>query len=694
VSVDVPEHLPTAIVVPSAGVRPPAPRGSPWGRLASVLLWLAIALPALYQIGLLVQAIAGRVGYPYDLEWMEGGMLQHALRIRHGDGIYVPPSVDFIPYLYTPLYPTLLAMFSGLFVGPSYLVGRAISILGLVGIAGTTLAAFAIPHQRRLPSACGAVLALGLFAACYPFVEGWYDLVRADTFFLFMITAGIAGMPVWAASDAGVVGHGKVAAGAALMALAFFCKQTGIFYVAFGGAIVVVVSWRRAPTYAAMAGLIGLGGTWILNRATRGWFWTYISEIHRAHDFNMDRFYASFSHILWHFPALTIAVAATALVLVVTAWRAGCVPAEARPFVVWSAAYVLSTVVGAIGWGTEFAHFNAFLPALLHGSLAAGAAVPAMFACVRLVARERRRPERIATACAIAVAVPLAITCFTARWQPQRFIPTAADVAAGHRLIERLKSIDGEIWMPSHPWYVVLAGKAPHVHRMGIKDVTTRQSRAIDGLDDKLRNHGFAAIVLDNHDVNLELPTLRRYYRPAFVLPADERPRVYTGASVVPDSIWIPAVPATPPANAKVVFDFEAAAWANGWTPSGTAWGQGPVTDALPGQPLVLGATGARFATSMTGGDAAIGRVISPLFSLDGARLTLRLGGGVDPERLRVELWIANVPVRSASVPAAGDSLRTVTIDLAGLRGKLARLVLIDDAPNGHLNVDDVWLWQ
>jgi len=705
VSPDVsPEQLPTAIVVeprPAAGpvARPPAPRRHiPIGQLVEVVAWLVIALPAVYQIGLLIQAIAGRAGYPYDLEWMEGGLLHHALRIRHGDGIYVAPNVDFIPYLYTPLYPTLLALFSGLFggpAGPSYLLGRMISILGLVGIAGIAVASFVSAREHRLQAMVGAVLGLGLFAASYPYVEGWYDLVRADTFFLFMVTAGIAGLPAWARRDDGILGHGKVAAGAAVMALAFFCKQTGIFYVALGGMIVVAMNWRRAPTYAAMAGLLGLGGSWILNRATQGWFWIYVSEIHRAHDFNMDRFYASFGNILWHFPALTIVVAATVPLVAATAIRARGIPAAAQPFVLWSAAFAASTIVGAIGWGTEFAHFNAYMPALLHGALAAGAAIPAVLACVRLVFRARRAAGALAMGCAGIAALALTVTCFRARWQPQRFIPTAADVAAGGRLIQRLKSIDGDIWMPSHPWYLVLAGKVPHVHRMGIKDVTTRQTRTIERLDDKLRDHGFAAIVLDNRDLQSELPAIRQYYRPGFVLPADERPRLYTGATVAPDAIWIPAIPATPQANAKVVFDFERATWTDGWISSGSAWGPGPVTEALRGQSLVLGATGVRFATSMNGGDRATGRVTSPLFPLDGTRLTLRLGGGSDASKLRVELWIGGAVARTASVPApGGDSLRTVAVEIGDLRGKLAKLVLIDDAPDGHLNIDDVWLWQ
>ena len=521
-----------------------------WHAVARFALWLALALPALYQLALLVEAIAGRVGYPYDLEWMEGGMLHHALRIRLGLGIYAAPSVDFIPYLYTPLYPTLLALFGGPF-GISYTLGRAMSIVGLIGIAGTTLTSLLFERQRPVGAAlAGAALALGLFAACYPYVEGWYDIVRADSLFVFMITAGIAGLLHWARDDDGIVGHGKVAAGAALLALAFFCKQTGICYVALGGVIVVVLNWRRAPSYAAMAGVIGLGGSWVLNRSTGGWFWTYISEIHRAHDFNMARFRDSFGHILWHFPAASIVIAAGLVLVAATAWRRRCLPAAARPFLLWTCTYAVSTAVGAIGFGTEFAHFNAYIPALLHGALAAGAAVPAACACGQLLWGGRRHAQVVATLAGIAAAAPLAITCALSGWQPQRYIPTVADVTAGDRLIEHLRGIDGAIWIPSHPWYAFLAGKPPHVHRMGIKDVTTRQSRMIDGLDDELRRHGFAAIILDNRDLALELPALGQFYHRDEQIPDNERPRLYTGAGnagsgnlLVPDAIWRPSLP-------------------------------------------------------------------------------------------------------------------------------------------------------
>ncbi|MGN6105461.1 MAG: hypothetical protein ACTHU0_10185 [Kofleriaceae bacterium] len=701
------------IAISSMQPPPPITRGD----VLRALAWIAIAVPAIYQIGLLITAIAGRVSYPYDLEWMEGGMLHHALRIHNGEGIYVPPSVDFIPYLYTPLYPSVLALLGSAF-GITYALGRAISVLALIGIA--LAAAIQLGHRKhdhmaRGPVWAGIALALGLFAAAYPAVDGWYDLVRADTLFLFMVTAALAGLPWWARSGEGIRGHGKVAAGAALLALAVLCKQTGIIYLALGGAIVLVLAWRRLPIYIATAGAIGLGGTWLLNRTTGGWFWTYASEIHRAHDFNLDRFWKSFTNILWRpelhgvrYPALGAAITGVVIValvvVAVTWWRRRMVPRQAHPLLLWTMIYMVSTVVGAVGWGTEFAHFNAYMPAFLHGALAAGAAVPAIYACMRLNLGADRRSEPIGFGASLAAGAVLAFACWNARWSPRKFVPTEADAAAGARLVERIRQLSGEVWMPSHPWYLYLAGKTPHVHRMGIKDVTHRQPRTVEGLDAAIRSHAFAAIVLDEPDVhNREVTQLGRWYRPTFKLPRDERPRLYSGARIAPDSIWMPVVPATPPRGARVVFDFESATW-DGWMKSGGAWGNGPVTTPLPGQEMVLGATGARFATSMHGGDAATGRMTSPPFVLDGARLTMRLGGGTDATKLRVELWVENTeinPLGATDIVATasvllpgGEALREVTLDVSQFRGKSAKLVLVDDAETGHLVIDDVWVWQ
>jgi hypothetical protein len=665
-------------------------------RVLYALPWVIVALPALYQLYLLSTAITGRLTYPYDLEWMEGGMLHHAMRIHDGRGIYTPPSIDFIPFLYTPLYPSLLALFSGVF-GISYTVGRVVSLLSLLGTMASAffhLGSRRHEHARLGPAIAGTVFGLGLFAAAYPYMEGWYDLVRADMFFLYIVTAAIAGLPRWSTVGTGLRGHGRVAAGAAMLALAFFTKQTGIIYVALGGMIVLVLAWRRVMTYVVVAGAIGLGGTALLQKTTDGWFWIYIREIHAAHDFNMDRFWKSFEYILWHFPAMSIVVVVTIVALVVTRIAKGTLPRGTHPFLLWAPVFAVSTLVGAVGWGTEFAHFNAYMPAFLHGGLAAGAAIPAWFAITRVWWSPRARTDIVATIVALAAAIPLAITCYTRVWKPEKFIPTAKDRAAGDKLIARIAAIDGEVWMPSHPWYLHLANKTPHVHRMGIKDVTARKPRPVLHLDEAIDEQWFSAIVLDDRDVQLELPRLATRYRAAVELPRDERPRLYTGAKVTPATIWIPMTPAVVPPQMRVLFDFENVTW-DGWQMQGVAFGPRTASEPQSGQPLVLGTSGRRYASSAYNGDSSIGRATSPPFEITGA-ITLKLGGTADASKLRVELWSDQKIVATASVaPPGGDTLKAVEIDpgaaLVAAKAK-ATLVLVDDSPTGHIVLDDVWI--
>src|SRR5262244_1076103 len=99
-------------------------------RWAERVLWIALALLAAAHLVLFLYVVGRRLVYPFDLEWMEGGMLLHAKRIAQGQPIYGPPSIDFVPYLYTPLYPAVVAILGKLF-GIGYALGRFVSLASL-----------------------------------------------------------------------------------------------------------------------------------------------------------------------------------------------------------------------------------------------------------------------------------------------------------------------------------------------------------------------------------------------------------------------------------------------------------------------------------------------------------------------------------------------------------------------------------
>jgi hypothetical protein len=663
--------------------------------------WSLLAMPGLWQIGLLVWAVAARFPYPYDLEWMEGGVLHGAARIANGDGIYGPPSVDYISFLYTPLYPGLLALI-GEVTGLSYQLGRLISILALVGLAGLTLGnAVAWSPRHRGAAIAGALLGLGLFAAAYPFMEGWYDLVRADTLFLLIATGGLVAVTRWARAAEGFAGHRRIAIAGALLGLSFFAKQTGVIYALAAGPLILVLNWRRAATYVAAVGVVGLGGAALLQRTTGGWFWTYAYEIHQAHDWNRDRFDRSFELILTRFTWATALIAVGLVVVLACAIVRRRLPGPAKALLIWTYVYAVSTVVGAIAWGTEFAHFNAYMPAFLHGGIAAGLAIPAILASGQELLRDDGRPfpprtwPRAAAHAATAVAaIVLGVQLWSARWNPRTFIPTAADRRAGDELIATIRALPGRVWIPSHPWYAHLAGKPMYVHRMGVKDVTARKPRPVLGLEEALRGREFSAIILANRDLHLELGPLTRYYRADDLVPRTARPRLYTGAKIVPDSIWVPAGRAALPAGWRVLFDFEGASFA-GWTLLGSAWGNAPERKEVPGQGLVRRFGGRWFATSMHGGDAATGTLISAPFTIDADTIRMRVGGGGGDPGLRIELRIDGKPVRTASPPTPpSERFTDVSWYVPDLLGQTATIAAVDEsnASWGHLNLDEIWI--
>ena len=62
------------------------------------------AIAAVVAVVVVTAVMLRRVGHPYELEWLEGGSVEHVRRVLHGRSLYPAPSVDFVSYPYPPLY--------------------------------------------------------------------------------------------------------------------------------------------------------------------------------------------------------------------------------------------------------------------------------------------------------------------------------------------------------------------------------------------------------------------------------------------------------------------------------------------------------------------------------------------------------------------------------------------------------------
>jgi hypothetical protein len=523
---------------------------SRWEKLLVGFLLASVAVaavPAIAQVVWQARLFAGRATFPLDLEWMEGGVLIHAQRIAHGQGIYVEPSLDFVPFLYTPLYPALLAALS--FLLPlGYLLGRIVSIVAFAFALALIVVAClgeSDDRRRKIVAATIGVAGAGAVAASFAFTGYFYDLVRADSLLL-----ALQALALWLA----LRGRGwRSAALAGLaIALAFFAKQTATVVGVGLGLGLLLVNVRRGLVYGATAAVTLLAGVLLLVKTSHGWFWTYIFNLHQSHVFRKD----AITDVAWPFTRQFAwpMIAALALATVGLTLSRRLRRSDVIVFVV----AVAGEAAALIGFGTQWADANAFIPAIFFPAFSTAVLVARMFD-VALVGRKWGSMLVAAVAVIFLGSQSLHTTApvpVRGNARPPIFsswpylahafttvaaaVPTARDRAAAHRLLDELRALPEPLFIPFHPYYSVLVGKRPYVHRMGVRDVEASLGRP-KGLDQAILNQAFAAVVLDWKSFPGEWPNLDRRYRGVreFVEGVDSV-RTFAGAQTSPRTLLLP----------------------------------------------------------------------------------------------------------------------------------------------------------
>ena len=661
-----------------------APRSRRWlppGGVPALLTWIAAGLAAaagLLHIGLLCYVFAKRATYPLDLEWMEGGMLCHALRFMEGQPLYAPPSADFISYLYTPLYPLLLSGL-GKVVGLGYTLGRLVSVVSFLGTLGLLVRAAWREGGRQ--GALWGLAAAGLCAASFQYTGAWYDLVRNDSLYLLLITAALYLLRYHHARWPWLIFAGVLAG------LAFLTKQTASLFIIYSGLAMLVLNWRRLPVHVAVVGLVAGGSVLLWNHLSDGWFWRYTFEMHQGHDLYWERLWPQTElRLLSFFPAVAAVIA---LWMVVTipgwAWRRRLPPPD-RALLYWLGIAVVGVAVSAVGFATQWAAENAYIPGLVFPSALAG------MVGANLAQRwQRGRLRWLSAGLSLCVAGALIGQLVSSRYAPAQHIPSERDRTTGQALVDRLRDIDGPVLMPYHPYYPVLVGKRPGYPQMGINDVTRAGYPFPPDIRKRVSGRHYAAIVLDN-------PPGHRYhfifahYKLDHQFRVGQVPEVVTGYRVRPTYIFTPKRVDPVPADGRRVFGFEQGTYA-GWQIEGDAFGHAPVGGPAWSQGPVGPFEGSFLVNSGVGGDRRQGTLRSPEFEVDRPVLTYRVGGGNDLDTLMVRLLVDDQPVHVDTGPGSNVMVRR-RVDVAHLTGKRMRVELVDAATGswGHLLFDDLML--
>jgi hypothetical protein len=488
--------------------------------------------------------VARRIAYPYDLEWMEGGMLCHALRLLKGQQIYTAPSVEFIPHLYTPLYPMVVAALGALTGDVGYLAARLVS---------TTSFVFALLlggywAYREGGSRAAAFAAMALPVVTFPQTGGFFDLARSDSLQLLLTAAGAA------LSFYGRGRHLAMAAAALLLVAGFYAKQTAAPMIVFVAAAMLLTRRRPVITFAVVGVVSFALVLYWQNRVSGGWFWTYIFRLHQSHAFFTRRALVDTPRTLCGLlgPALLIALwGGLAHALGRKASSVGTGPG--LRYLLWLG--LGGMVTACIGFGTQWAHTNAYIPGVYFPAIAIGAAAGRLVNRPRGAARPSRREAggrqagsrgaRSLRECLVWLLLLTSLVAKGRELRPAAHVPTAADRAAGDALIARLRSAPGDVLVPFHPFYAHLAGKPTYLHRMGIWDVRGTPAGPVRGLVAALQEQRFALIVFDDkvEATWSDWPEVLSRYR---ITERFVGPRTYEGAQTVPALVLEP-IPPPPP---------------------------------------------------------------------------------------------------------------------------------------------------
>lgn len=471
-------------------------------------LWdLLPAVVAVVLVGTLLRGWAARLGYPYDLEWMEGAMVAEAWRLAHGQPLYTAPDAAWVPCLYPPGYPALLAFLAS-FLPLGAPLARAISVGSTLAAAGAI--PYLLGHRYGRDGAVVGAICAGVFIGTWHHVGTFYDLARIDALYV--------GFLAWSVAFGLDRRRGAWAASAVLLVAAFLVKQNA---AVVGLPLLAVIAARdgrgAAARFAAAAAIPALLCVAWLEWRTGGTFLDYAVRTPGAHPMKGFR---AFPGTPWEvglaLPFAWMGVLAAAprgrvwgwalglgavggllgmakptsswpiglavqpglpdpgqlgSFVGVGAWVAGAILAVAvavRAFVARDEAAVeraalVSLGVVFVGVGTLMrAHHGGYLnvhaPMFWGLSAALGAAVVAT--------RQAGMP-----AWAGAGVLTAQLGWSLAATNVKAEVPTDADRAAGDAIVARLREAEGPVLSPFAAYLPVLAGHAPSWHLIALWDV-------------------------------------------------------------------------------------------------------------------------------------------------------------------------------------------------------------------------------
>jgi len=366
-----------------------------------------------------------RINYPFDLEWMEGGAVDHVLRVMRGQRLYVEPDADFVPYIYTPFSYYLGAAFSFVF-GKGYL---ALRLLSIISISGCFVMLFKLTKKLTQNRVLG-LLSMGLFASTYVISNNWFDIGRVDSIFLSLVLMAI--YRLWNAKTSK-----DLVICAAYLFFAYFTKQSALILYPFFALVVFNRNIKKGVFFSAI-----LFGTTVvvmklMNLYSGGWFMYYTMTVGQGHEL-LGKMIKDFwtEDLLGRFKwPVYIAIGFIGTLCLN--------PLNKKHFflILISAGMLGMSYFGRLHSGGDV---NVLMPVFSIISLA----------CVLGIDALSKHYKNIPlVGLTVIIGGFLLVQLLEMRYDTDKYTPTTQDITAGEQILTYIESVDGPVMLSSHGYW-------------------------------------------------------------------------------------------------------------------------------------------------------------------------------------------------------------------------------------------------
>jgi hypothetical protein len=453
-----------------------------------------------------------RIQYPFELDWIEGGLLGQVQRIVNGQVVYAAPSLEFVAFIYPPLFFYLSALASQFF-GATFFSLRLVSFLASL----ISFVCIFLIVKEETDNKFIAFISACFFAGTFRVTGAWMDIARVDSLFvalLFLFVYFIRhSNSTWAFILAGF-----------FAALALLTKQTALVMCIPAIGYAFLKDWKRTLILIVTATAITGGITLIFNLFSDGWYVYYVFEL-----LNYQTEWLGISEFIKFWPRDLLAHGVIALTFLLfyfyKSWR----NQKTQLFGVIFLSILVGTYMSRVKLG---GYDNVLLP--LYGIMA----ILMGLGSYQVLGMIREKKE---AGVYFILIVQMAILFYN----PINQFPTSADLKAGQEFVQYLSTLDGRVYLVDHPYLLSLAGKNAHAHNSATWDVLrggeeNRGKIILEAeLSEAIKNQAFSVIITDTQwDI---LPRLKKYYElKEYAFQGNGYFYPVTGVRIRPTQIYLP----------------------------------------------------------------------------------------------------------------------------------------------------------